>query len=367
MKSSIALFFVVITLFGVGLLMVFNTTSAELLDRGREAEIHSALIKQFIASILGAASGVAVYLCGYKRFLKWTPYFFYLGVVSLVLVFLPKIGQQINGSHRWINVFGISLQPSEFMKFIIPLYAIHKFLEEGSPRSFTDFYKSQAIFVFPIALILVEPDNGSAAIVVATLMTLYFIFSIRWRYWLIPTMVLVTLGGFAALKMHHVSDRIRVYLNPESDLLGKGHQPYQAKIATGSGGLTGRGLGESMQKLNYLPEARSDYIAAIYAEEFGFIGIVFLLTLFMAFGGIGFYIATRACDLGGYYSAVILTFLVTFQAFLNLGVVSGLLPSKGTNLPLFSQGGSSLIANFTVIALLINIAMQRQRHTLEAK
>ncbi|WP_194847494.1 FtsW/RodA/SpoVE family cell cycle protein, partial [Candidatus Neptunochlamydia vexilliferae] len=119
--------------------------------------------------------------------------------------------------------------------------------------------------------------------------------------------------------------------------------------------LFGRGVGESLQKLNYLPEARSDYIAAIYAEELGFVGILFLILLYLFIAYSGFHIASKAKSKEGFYSAAVLTFLISFQAFLNLGVVSGLLPSKGTNLPFFSQGGSSLLANGIAIALIMSV------------
>ncbi len=216
------------------------------------------------------------------------------------------------------------------------------------------FYLIILRFAVPLFLILIEPDNGTVAIIMATLMALFFLCRLRWLYWFLPILFLGGLGTVAALQMPHVKHRIQVYLHPESDLLGKGHQPYQAKIATGSGELFGRGVGESLQKLNYLPEARSDYIAAIYAEELGFIGILFLVLLYLFIAYSGFHIAMKAGTRGGFYVASVITFLISFQAFLNLGVVSGLLPSKGTNLPFFSQGGSSLLANCIAIALVMS-------------
>jgi cell division protein FtsW len=156
--------------------------------------------------------------------------------------------------------------------------------------------------------------------------------------------------------MPHVSSRIKVYLHPELDIRGRGHQPYQAKIAAGSGQLLGKGLGESMQKLNYLPEARSDYLAAIYAEEFGFVGVLGLISLYLVITFAGFFIAIKARDKIGFYLALIMTFLISFQAFLNLGVVSGLLPSKGITLPFFSQGGTSLIVNLMALFLVLSVA-----------
>jgi cell division protein FtsW len=158
-----------------------------------------------------------------------------------------------------------------------------------------------------------------------------------------------------AYNLSYVSARLKVYMNPELDLKGKGHQPYQAKIATGSGRLFGRGPGNSLQKLSYLPEAQNDYIAAIFAEEFGFLGIFSLICLYMSVACLGFYLALFSDTKEGFYFASTITFLIAFQAFLNLGVVSGLLPSTGLNLPLFSQGGSSLMANIFGLGLLVNI------------
>jgi cell division protein FtsW len=180
-------------------------------------------------------------------------------------------------------------------------------------------------------------------------------------FWVLPLFVVVLTGGIVASQMKHVPDRIRIYLHPELDLKGKGHQPHQAKIAAGSGQFLGRGIGESLQKLNYLPEARSDYIAAIFAEECGFVGISALILLYSLVGYLGFSIAQRTSDLKAFYLVSILTFIICFQAFLNLGVVSGLLPSKGTNLPFFSHGGSSLLANFMAICMILNVAYVEKR------
>jgi cell division protein FtsW len=205
-------------------------------------------------------------------------------------------------------------------------------------------------------LVAVEPNNGTAFVMFLSLIVLFFLMRIKAKYWAVPLVVIVLAGGVFASQMPYVKARMRVYLNPEADLLGRGHQPYQAKIATGSGKLIGKGPGKSLQKLSYLPEAQNDYIAAIFAEEFGFIGISLLIFLYSFLIYIGFSITSLAHDKTGFYLGGVLTFLIGFQAFLNLGVVSGLLPSTGLNLPLFSQGGSSLIANLTEIGLLASIS-----------
>ena len=206
-----------------------------------------------------------------------------------------------------------------------------------------------------MALILIEPNNGTVVVIGVTLSHRCLLTRIPFQFWALPLLVFVVVGGLFAFQLPYFSARIRVYLNPELDLRGKGHQPYQAKIAAGSGQIWGKGPGNSLQKLSYLPEAQNDYIAAIFAEEFGFLGILLLIGLYMFIGYAGFSIADGAVDRGGCYLAGAFTFLFCFQAFLNLGVVSGLLPSTGLNLPLFSQGGSSLMANICALGTLWSI------------
>ena len=352
-RSRFFLLAFVTALFAVGILMVFNTTSAEVIDRHLNISTHHAFYKQLIYGCLSLFLGLLIYFLGYEKLLYASPFLFYGLVLCLILVFVPGIGQQINGAHRWMALGPFSFQPSEFMKVVMPLYFIHLFLKE-SHMNWKRFYLIILRLSVALFLILIEPDNGSVAIIMVTMMALFFLCRIKWLYWLLPVLFLGCLGTLAAMQMPHAKERIRIYMHPETDLLGKGHQPYQSKIAAGSGKLFGRGLGESLQKLNYLPEARSDYIAAIYAEELGFVGILFLILLYLSIAYSGFYIAFKARQRAGFYLAATLTFLISFQAFLNLGVVSGLLPSKGTNLPFFSQGGSSLLANTIAITLIMS-------------
>jgi cell division protein FtsW len=355
-RASLALISCVLLLFAMGLVMVFNTTSAEVLSRGLERSTSHALLKQLAYSFVGLLVALLAWKVGYKRFLAWSGPLLLLGSLLLILVFIPGVGQEINGAKRWINFFGLSFQPSEIVKYLIPLYAISIFAKSEKPLELKEFFKLLGKIAVPMALILFEPDNGTVFILLMTLLILFFLTRLKWIYWVLPMMVLGVIGGVAASQMQHVPDRIRVYLHPELDLKGKGHQPHQAKIAAGSGRFLGKGIGESLQKLDYLPEARSDYIAAIFAEEFGFVGIFGLILVYMLIGCLGFYIAASVSDRAGFYLAAVFTFLICFQAFLNLGVVSGLLPSKGTNLPFFSHGGSSLLANFLALSLILNVA-----------
>jgi cell division protein FtsW len=248
------------------------------------------------------------------------------------------------------------------VKYFTPAFFIHYIIKkDASKLSFKEFGLLTALCALPIVLIIIEPNNGTAGVVGISLIVLFFLTRIPFKYWAVPLGVFVFAGGIFASQLPYVQARLKVYFHPELDLKGKGHQPYQAKIAAGSGQLFGKGPGNSLQKLSYLPEAQNDYIAAIYAEEFGFAGIFVLITLYASLGLIGFTIAQQAKDLGGFYFAGIISFLYCFQAFLNMGVVSGLLPSTGLNLPLFSQGGTSLMANIMGLGFLLSIADVNER------
>ena len=357
-KTSFSLIIASLLLLSIGIMMVFNTTSAEVLDKSINQSTYTALIKQIIYGLLGIACGFVIWKINYINLIRLSPVILFCLIILLVVVFIPKIGQEINGAHRWINVFGLSFQPSEFAKYLIPIYFIYAITKNNFHEkiTFLPFLKILLTLAIPLGLILMEPDNGTTAIILVTLAVLFILTKINLKYWALPLLGVLLLGGVIAYNMPHVPDRIRIYLNPELDIKGKGHQPYQAKIAAGSGKVLGRGLGNSLQKLNYLPEARSDYIAAIYAEEFGFVGISFLIILYMLIAFCGFQIAASALDIYGFYLASIMTFLISFQAFLNLGVVSGLLPSKGITLPFFSQGGTSLLINIIALSILLSVA-----------
>ncbi len=363
-RNALSLLFCVLLIFAVGVLMVFNTTSAEVLNRSLEKSTHEAFFRQLLYAFLGLIIAGITYLFGYRTLLKYSHYLYALSIFFLLLVFVPGIGHQINGAYRWIKILGVSFQPSEFVKLVLPLFFISKITEKSKPLSLKQFYKLTALSAIPIGLIFLEPDNGTVALLLVMMCVLCFLTRIKAYYWAAPLVCVTLLGSYAALQMPHVTDRIRIYLHPELDLRGKGHQPYQAKIASGSGRLFGRGLGESLQKLDYLPEARSDYIAAIYAEECGFVGISALIILYMALSFFGFSIALKTEDKAGYCLVGVFTFLIAFQAFLNLGVVSGLLPSKGINLPFFSTGGSSLIVNFLIISMILNIAADTKQRVM---
>lgn len=352
----LALLLIVSIVFAIGIAMIFNTSSAEVLDHALSKSTHQALVKQIMYGVIGLLLALAISKIGYQKIIDWSPVILGFFCFLLILVLIPGIGREVNGSKRWLSLAGFSFQPSEFVKYLIPAYLTKCIIAlEGPKIDLQTFCKLMGKVSIPMLLVLVEPNNGTAGVILMTIIMMCIITQIAFKFWALPLLILVIIGGISAYNLPYVTARLKVYLNPELDIRGKGHQPYQAKIAAGSGQLFGRGPGNSLQKLSYLPEAQNDYIAAIYAEEFGFIGIVLLIFFYMLIAYLGFSIAHFASDHTGFYMATALTFLISFQAFMNLGVVSGLLPSTGLNLPFFSQGGSSLMANIIAISLLLSI------------
>ena len=359
-RAAVWLIVSVALLFSIGLAFVFNTTAAEIIDRSLTTSTHAALLKQIAYSLVGICGGMIIYRWGYENLIRYSFPLLICASVLLVLVFIPGFGMKINGARRWLGIFGFPIgQPSEGIKILMPAAYIYWYMKQEKPIALVPFLKILLWLAIPIALILFEPDNGTTFILFLLFIALFFLTRIRLLYWALPLFGLSVLGGIAAYQMPHVHNRLQVYLYPELDLRGKGHQPHQAKIAAGSGQLLGLGFGESLQKLNYLPEARSDYIAAIYAEEMGFIGMLGLISLYIILASSGFVIAMKAEDKRAFLLAAILTFLISIQAFLNLGVVSGLLPSKGMTLPFFSQGGSSLMINIVALFILLDISRKQ--------
>lgn len=360
MTPRLGLLVAALGIFTIGLVMIFSTTSADVLDHTLDKGEHVQLLKQMGYAACGLILGYGVYQAGWEKILAWAPILMNVFIVLLVLTLIPGIGREVNGSRRWLMLFGFSFQPSEFVKLIVPTFFLHYFLKyEGHEMPLKDFLKLVMRALIPVVLILIEPNNGTAMVILLALVVTFWLTGVPFKFWAFPLLGMILVGALFASQLPYVTKRLKVYLDPESDLKGKGHQPYQAKIATGSGGLLGKGPAKSLQKLSYLPEAQNDYIAAIFAEEFGFIGILTLIILYMILAAMGFTIASQATMPGAFVLAGVITFLMTFQAFMNLGVVSGLLPSTGLNLPLFSQGGTSLMANIVGLMLLYQIGEKK--------
>lgn len=348
-------------LFALGAAMVFGTSSAVLLDRIDFAHTNRALLRQLLYALAGIALAYGMFRCGYDNFLNWSGVLLAIITLCLVLCYLPGIKRPFNGANRWIGFKSITFQPSEFAKLIIPSFLISRFSGKGKARTDLErcFWKSCSAIFPALFLVFIAPDNRTTLLLISSCALVFALCLIPARLWLVPLVLFLGIGGAVASQLPYVQSRVRAYLQPTDDLLGRAHQPYQAKIAAGSGGMFGVGLGRSLQKYNYLPEAQNDYIAAIFAEELGFFGVLALITTYAGLALFCWRLSMNCEDAAGSALGIVLTYLIAIQSFVNLGVVSGLLPATGLNLPFFSQGGTSLWSNFIAIALLISIGERR--------
>ena len=281
-------------------------------------------------------------------------------ILLLILVLIPGIGRSVNGSRRWLSFGPIGIQVSEIAKLSIIFYISGYLVRQQKNvthtiRGFINPMMVLGIFAF---LLMLEPDFGATVVISGTVMALLFLAGVKIRYYLtLLSLVTAALAGLAISSPYRIA-RLTAFLNPWADQFNSGYQLTQSLIAFGRGGWLGVGFGEGVQKLFYLPEAHTDFLFAVLAEETGLLGIVVVLILYsiLIYRGIKIaYVAYMQELFFAAWTAYGLTFWLGLQAFINMGVNAGLLPTKGLTLPFLSYGGASIVINCIVIALLIRI------------
>ncbi len=289
---------------------------------------------------------------------KYGPYFLVMGLALLVFVLFA--GREVNGSRRWLALGPITIQVSELIKLFIVVY-IAGYLVRRTDELQTQlagFMKPLAVLALISALLLLEPDFGGVVVILSTSLAMLFLGGARlWQFIGLTLAVGGTLGGIAVSQPYRL-ERILTFLDPWSDPFGSGYQLTQSLIAFGRGNIFGQGLGNSLQKMSYLPEAHTDFVFAVIAEELGLIGVFIILVLFFVLFIRAMTIGRTALLQGRAYSAYLaygIGFWLTFQALINIGVTSGALPTKGLTLPFISYGGNSLVICGVAIAILLRI------------
>lgn len=318
------------------------------------------LVLQMIWSTLGVAGALAMTFVDYRLFKKVWWLMFGLALAMLVLVLVPHIGTVRNHARRWFSLGPASFQPSEFAKVAV-LIALAWYGERYRRQMHTwkmGVLIPGALIAVMAGLIFKEPDVGNALLLGAVSGMVLLVAGIRLKYFLPP--VLAAAVGVGVFIYHNPmrSERIYSWLHVEETKQSKGMQAYQAMVALGSGGLTGQGLGDSTQKLGFVPEHHTDFIFSIIGEELGLIATLLVLASFMAFVICGLIIAANAPDVFGLLLGCGLTFLIGLQAFINIGVVTSALPNKGLPLPFISYGGSNLLVMLSCVGVLLSIARQ---------
>ena len=283
-------------------------------------------------------------------------------IVLLIFVLIPGIGTVRNGSRSWFGIGSFGIQPSEFAKLGLIMFTA-KYLyrnERDMKKIKTGVLPILGLTLFVFVLIMLQPDFGTGMILVMSVIGLLFVGGVSFKFFLrIGLVGLLGIAGLIAVAPYRL-ERILSFLNPWKDPLGSGFQIIQSLYAIGPGGLFGYGLGNSRQKHFYLPEPQTDFIFSIISEEFGFLGVVIVTSLFLLIIYKGFQIARKSNDLFSKYLAFGITFQIAFQAVLNLCVVVGLIPVTGVTLPFLSYGGSSLLITLSSIGILLSISRHQR-------
>jgi cell division protein FtsW len=369
------LFTVTMLLVFVGLVMVFSASAV--MARERFGSPYAFLLKQLIWASAGLVAMVITMRLDYRRYRHPALVFSFLGLTTLLLISVFFLDRSHN-THRWIHAGGFSFQPSELAKPALILFLAY-FLESrsktvpasgsssmlGSTPNFLDDWRNTLLpAATPVAallgLIVLQPDLGTGIACAGVAACIFYVAGLRLRYFgyafgasLLPLYFLI----------FHVSfrrDRILAFMNPYAERQKAGFHLIQSLIAVGTGGVTGTGLMEGKQKLFYLPEPHTDFIFAVTAEELGLVGAMFVVMLFAIFLWRGMRTSWRTEDLFGRYLAVGITTMVVLQAFINISVVLGMMPTKGIPLPLVSYGGSSLFVTLACVGVLLNITKQTE-------
>ena len=343
-------------LFALGAVMVFSASSTRtILDDGGLADSASFLQMTLIAGAIGFAALIWASKTTLDRVRAMTPGF--AGVTLVLLLAVLVAGREVNGTTGWL-VFGpATIQPAEFLKPAVILYGAYLFADRPERlRSVREMAPYLALVGMGALLVVIQPDFGSAAIVVGAALITLFVAGARLREIGLIVAPVAVLGLIVTVISPERSERILTFLSPGADPSGAGYQVTQAEIAIGSGGITGVGVGNSVQKALYLPEAHTDMILAVVGEELGLIGITVLIAVFGAFAFAGFRIAREARDSYGRILAGSLTGLVVLQAALNMYAVMGMAPLTGVPLPLVSYGNNSLVLTLLAVGLMLNVA-----------
>ncbi|MBI4040843.1 MAG: putative lipid II flippase FtsW [Deltaproteobacteria bacterium] len=344
----------------VGIVMVYSASSIYALQKYQDSYFF--LYRQGIYAAIGFVLLTVLLFTDYHSLYRVIYPFLGLSLLLMLVTYIPGLGHKVAGAQRWISLFGFKFQPSEMAKYALIFYLSYSLSKkEGNVKSFIiGFLPHLLVSGVFLMLLLGQPDFGTVIVISYLVFLMLFVAGARLSYIASAILISAPVIWFLIASKPYRQKRILAFLNPWDDPANTGFQIIQSFLAFYSGKIWGRGLGDGMQKLFYLPEAHTDFIFSVIGEELGFLGIGGLLFLFLIFMYRGIRIAVKAPDLFGTYLAFGITTLISFQALINIAVVMGLLPTKGLALPFLSYGGTSLVANLAAVGILLNISAQQQ-------
>ncbi|SDH80497.1 putative lipid II flippase FtsW [Propionivibrio dicarboxylicus] len=357
----------------LGMVMVYSASIA-IAEAGRHTGNHPAyfLVRHGFFLAIGLIGAGMAFQVPLKVWEKLAPWLFVAGFVLLALVLVPGIGRDVNGARRWLSLGLVNLQPSELMKLFAVLYAADYTVRKmphmhDLKKAFLPM--AAAMFIVGV-LLLKEPDFGAFVVIISIAIGILFLGGMRARLFAVLIVLLMVAFTVLIIVSPYRRDRIFGFMDPWSDAFGRGYQLSHALIAFGRGELLGVGLGASVEKLFYLPEAHTDFLLAVIAEELGFAGVVVVIALFGLLVQRAFIIGRQAVALDRLYPALVaqgVGIWIGVQGFINMGVNMGLLPTKGLTLPLMSFGGSGILANCVALAILLRVDWENRQLMRGAK
>jgi cell division protein FtsW len=363
------LVWVVVTLLLVGLVMVYSASIAMPDNPKFALYAHTHFVLRHSISIsVGLVAALLAFQVPVDRWEKAAPWLFVVSLLLLIVVLIPFIGKGVNGARRWISLGVLNFQPSEFAKLAVLLYAANYMNRKMAVKErFFLAVMPMAIAVAVVGLLLLaEPDMGAFMVIAVIAMGILFLGGVNARMFFLIAAILVVAFGLMIALSDWRRERIFAYLDPwdEKHALGKGYQLSHALIAFGRGEVFGVGLGGSVEKLHWLPEAHTDFLLAVIGEEFGLIGVLVIIGLFLWLARRIMHIGRQAIALDRVFAGLVaqgVGIWIGFQAFINMGVNLGALPTKGLTLPLMSYGGSAILLNLVAMAIVLRIDFENRQ------
>lgn len=362
-----ALVWSVVLLLSIGLIMIYSASIAIAEAQFGADRAGYYLLRHSAYLAIGLLLGLVTFQVPMRIWQKYVTYVFMISVLMLALVLIPGIGHEVNGSQRWISLYVVNIQPSEFLKLFMVLYAADYVSRKAADlNSFLKGFLPITVVLSIVGfLLLLEPDFGAFFVVTTLVMSILFLGGVSLK-------IFIALIGILAIGLYELilsseyrMARVVAFMDPWADPYGKGYQLSHALIAFGRGEWFGVGLGGSVEKLFYLPEAHTDFLLSVLAEELGFVGVAAVILLFIWLIMRAFVIGRLAAKLGNPFSALVaqgIGIWIGVQTLINMGVNMGVLPTKGLTLPLLSFGGSSITANCIALAVILRIDWEnRQR------
>jgi len=346
----------IIVLVLIGLVMVFSSSGVYAMEKYNDA--YYFLKRQLVWVFLGGVLMLLAREIDYRGLEKYAYYIMGVTFLMLLAVMMPGLGKEVGGARRWLMLGGFTFQPSELAKFALIIFIAKSLVKRSDQlKNFAYGYLPKLIVLgFFFVPILFQPDFGTAMIICIVIFAMLMIAGLRSKFLIYSILAIIPFVALAVMNAEYRQRRIIAFLNPWEHETNSGFQVVQSFYAFGRGGIFGSGIGSSSQKLFYLPEAHTDFIFSVIGEELGFLGVMVIISLFLILIWRGFVIAYYAKDSFGTHVAIGLTLLIGVQAFMNMGVTVGLLPTKGLTLPFVSMGGSSLIVLMLSIGVLLNIS-----------